>query len=44
MADEMSDGNVAYSMELEEGWLRGIPLIPGIHRCTFTMLHQNLRS
>lgn len=24
MADEMFDGNVAYSMELEEAWLRGI--------------------
>lgn len=28
MADEMFDGNVAYSMELEEAWLRGILPIP----------------
>lgn len=28
MADEMFEGNVAYSMELEEAWLRGILPIP----------------
>lgn len=28
MADEMFNGNVAYSMELEEAWLRGILPIP----------------
>lgn len=28
MANEMFDGNVAYSMELEEAWLRGILPIP----------------
>lgn len=28
MADEMFDGNVAYSMELEEAWLRGVLPIP----------------